>query len=172
MPAPRFLIPVHSCWLGGQAAPRWGCWITCSGSNISQVPLDSVLLIGGIIVVTTVVNGQRSPVSPIKGKCTSGRLTSGCLVRGDLLVQCTVILRTSSPFKDNGLGGGKGGGGGELPSFHFVISKRIPPSSSRALGFFQDPAHAKFENKVLFELPEHMKNIPCLPEENASPPHV
>ena len=55
------------------------CWAVFSGSSISQISVDSVLLIRGIIMVTTVVNGQRSSVSHIKGKCISGRLTSVCL---------------------------------------------------------------------------------------------
>lgn len=54
------------------------------------------------------------------------------------------------------------GEGGEPPSFRFVVSKTIPSNSAEAPVFTQGLAHAKFENKVLFELLKHMKNIPCL----------
>lgn len=40
--------------------------------------------------------------------------------------------------------------------------KSISSNLSKALVYIQGLTHAKFENKVLFELLKHTKNIPCL----------
>lgn len=40
--------------------------------------------------------------------------------------------------------------------------KSISSNLSKVLVFIQGLTHAKFENKVLFELLKHTKNIPCL----------